>query len=103
MIMLFILYLGIISSFTVEPLNAVENGSHNIGSKQVVRIGVIADLESEIGKMTKNYMSMAISDFYAMNANYQTRLALSVKNSSKDAVVAASAGNYIISISIFDN
>ncbi|KAF3452843.1 hypothetical protein FNV43_RR03276 [Rhamnella rubrinervis] len=90
--MLFILYLAIISSFSVEPLIAAENGSNNTtGSKQVVRIGVIVDLESEVGKMTQNYISMAISDFYAINANYHTRLALSVKNSPMDAVVAASA------------
>ncbi|XP_021832746.1 glutamate receptor 2.1-like [Prunus avium] len=62
-----------------------------IASKQMVRIGVILDLDSPIGKMARSYMSMALSEFYARNANYRTKLTLSVKNSSEDVVAAASA------------
>ncbi|XP_015878053.3 glutamate receptor 2.8-like [Ziziphus jujuba] len=65
--------------------------NETVGTKQVVRVGVILGLDSGVGKIVENYLSMALSDFYAANPNYQTRLALSVKSSDKDAVVAASA------------
>nr|XP_048327233.1 glutamate receptor 2.4-like [Ziziphus jujuba var. spinosa] len=76
-------------SHCVEPLSAVENGI--IVSKQVVAIGKILDLASPVGKIANSYISKAVSDFYTRNANYRTRLSLSVKDSGKDAVMATSA------------
>ena len=75
-----------------EPLNI--DGDINInGSRKVVGVGVILDLDSKVGDIAKDYISMALSDFYAQHTNYQTRLALSVKNSRDDVVLAASEGN----------
>lgn len=83
---LVIIFFGIVLS-----VNAVDYGS--MESKQVVRVGVILDSASPLGKMANSCISMALSDFYSINANYRTRLALSVKDSVKDVVKAASAGN----------
>ncbi|XP_015878042.3 glutamate receptor 2.5-like [Ziziphus jujuba] len=81
---LVIIFFGIVLS-----VNAVDYGS--MESKQVVRVGVILDSASPLGKMANSCISMALSDFYSINANYRTRLALSVKDSVKDVVKAASA------------
>ncbi|XP_048329014.2 glutamate receptor 2.8-like [Ziziphus jujuba] len=86
-LMLLILTFGI--GHCAEPVGAVENGT--IGSKQVVAVGIILDLASPVGKIANSYISMALSDFYTRNANYRTRLSLSVKDSGKDAVMATSA------------
>lgn len=77
--------------------NGIENGSTE-SKAQVVKVGVILNLGSPLGKMAKSYISMAVSDFYAINANYRTRLALSVKDTEEDVVEAASAGTYINSV-----
>ncbi|XP_024930632.3 glutamate receptor 2.8-like isoform X1 [Ziziphus jujuba] len=90
-IVLFIFLLFGRSKYCFSAVN--ENGSANSvgGSKKVVRVGVILDSDSGVGRMTRSYISMAISDFYATYPYYQTRISLSEKNSEKDAVVAASA------------
>ena len=76
-------------------VNGVEN--RTIEPKQVVRVGVILDLASPVGKTAKSYISMAVSDFYAGNTAYQTRLAVSVKDSKEDVVETTFAG-----IQVFD-
>ena len=76
-------------------VNGVEN--RTIEPKQVVRVGVILDLASPVGKTAKSYISMAVSDFYARNTGYQTRLAVSVKDSKEDVVETTFAG-----IQVFD-
>nr|XP_048326895.1 glutamate receptor 2.8-like isoform X2 [Ziziphus jujuba var. spinosa] len=73
----------------VEPFNYVENGS--IGSKQAVRVGVVIDLDSDVGKIAENYTSMALSDFYTRYADYRTRLNVAVKNYGKDDVIFAAS------------
>ena len=66
----------------VEPLMA----------KEVIPIGVVLDLNSPVGRVAESYMSMALSDFYAVNDNYSTRLTLFKEDSGDDVVAAASAG-----------
>ena len=75
--------------------------SHNSSMKLKVGVGVILDMNSPVGKTSRHYISMAISDFYANNANYSTRLALSFKDSGNDTVAAASAGNKFLFFSFF--
>uniref|UniRef100_A0A2N9IK22 Glutamate receptor n=1 Tax=Fagus sylvatica TaxID=28930 RepID=A0A2N9IK22_FAGSY len=65
----------------VEPLMA----------KEVIPIGVVLDLNSPVGRVAESYMSMAFSDFYAVNDNYSTRLTLFKEDSGDDVVAAASA------------
>jgi ionotropic glutamate receptor len=60
-------------------------------SQQMVNVGVILDLDTPVGKMAHHCVSMALSDFYARNAN-RTKLNLTVKDSRNDVVSASSAG-----------
>uniref|UniRef100_A0A2N9IPG2 Ionotropic glutamate receptor C-terminal domain-containing protein n=1 Tax=Fagus sylvatica TaxID=28930 RepID=A0A2N9IPG2_FAGSY len=60
-------------------------------AKEVIPVGVVLDLNSPVGKVAESYMSMARSDFYAVNDNYRTRLALFTEDSGDDVIAAASA------------
>jgi hypothetical protein len=59
----------------------------------VIRVGVVLDLNSTLGEMAESCIFMALSDFYAANANYRTRLTLSTRNSRGDVLGAACSGN----------
>ncbi|KAJ7955737.1 Glutamate receptor [Quillaja saponaria] len=60
-------------------------------AKELIPIGIVLDLNSSVGSLAESYISMAHSDFYTLNAHYQTRLSLVMRNSENDAVTAASA------------
>jgi ionotropic glutamate receptor len=71
----------------------------NLWSKQMVimamesiPIGVVLDLNSTVGEMAESCISMAVSDFYALNVDFKTRLALFTRDSSSDVVAATSSG-----------
>lgn len=63
-----------------------------------VKVGVVLDSGSSIGKMGFSCMEMALSDFYELHRNYKTRLALFPKNSMEDVIEAAAAGLNLISL-----
>ncbi|CAN6539668.1 unnamed protein product [Malus baccata var. baccata] len=56
-----------------------------------VHVGVILDLDTWPGKMGLSCIYMALSDFYASHAGYNTRLVLHKRDSAEDVVVAATA------------
>lgn len=62
-----------------------------------VKVGVVLDSDSSIGKMGLSFMEMALSDFYGFHGNYKTRLALFPQNSMGDVVEATAAGFNLIS------
>ncbi|RRT60086.1 hypothetical protein B296_00042668, partial [Ensete ventricosum] len=45
------------------------------------------------GKRSRTSIFMAVEDFYAVHSNYTTRVVLHVKDSEKEAIGAAAAGN----------
>ncbi|KAG2301365.1 hypothetical protein Bca52824_030016 [Brassica carinata] len=53
-----------------------------------VRVGLVLDLGSVEGKIVGSSVSMALSDFYAVNSNYRTRIILSVRNSNGEPLLA---------------
>ncbi|XP_012853796.1 PREDICTED: glutamate receptor 2.2-like [Erythranthe guttata] len=55
-----------------------------------VRVGVVLDMDN-YGKITLDYISMALSDFYATHDHYKTRLLLFDRDSKGDVVAAAAA------------
>ncbi|KAL4654542.1 hypothetical protein ACB092_01G387000 [Castanea dentata] len=57
----------------------------------VIRVGVVLDLNTTVGKVAESYILMAVYDFYAVNANYRTRLSLFTRDSKDDVVGAACA------------
>ncbi|KAF8021687.1 hypothetical protein BT93_G1975 [Corymbia citriodora subsp. variegata] len=56
-----------------------------------IDVGVILDMDTHVGKMSKTCLEMAIQDFYAAHDNYTTRLVLHTRNAMGNAVVATSA------------
>ncbi|KAJ0488457.1 putative periplasmic binding protein-like I [Helianthus annuus] len=68
-------------------LFAVNNGNPNIE----IKIGVILDMDSNVGKMSKTCISMAIADFYRKHDNYTTIIHPYYRDSKQDNVQAASA------------
>ncbi|THG21774.1 hypothetical protein TEA_019998 [Camellia sinensis var. sinensis] len=55
-----------------------------------VKVGVVLDMNTWVGKMGLKGISMALSDFYSSHVHYKTRLELHVRD-SKDNVVGAAA------------
>ncbi|KAL7187165.1 hypothetical protein ACSBR1_037269 [Camellia fascicularis] len=55
-----------------------------------VKVGVVLDMNTWVGKMGLKSISMALSDFYSSHVHYKTRLELHVRD-SKDNVVGAAA------------
>ncbi|PNS93601.2 hypothetical protein POPTR_018G096500v4 [Populus trichocarpa] len=62
-----------------------------IMAMESIPIGVVLDLNSTVGEMAESCMSMAVSDFYALNVDFKTRLALFTRDSSSDVVAATSS------------
>ncbi|CAK9163335.1 unnamed protein product [Ilex paraguariensis] len=56
-----------------------------------VNVGLILDMDTMVGKKWLSCISMALSDFYASNGHYRTRLVLNPRDSKNDVVGAASA------------
>ncbi|OWM81901.1 hypothetical protein CDL15_Pgr007940 [Punica granatum] len=64
------------------------SGQNGLGN---VDIGVILDLDSYVGRMSKTSLEMAVKDFYGTHQNYTTRLVLHSRDSGSGVVEAASA------------
>ncbi|CAA2965933.1 glutamate receptor -like [Olea europaea subsp. europaea] len=73
-----------IISFCIAPLY----GENATAVK--VDVGIILDLDTYVGKISRTCMLMAIEDFYT-NHNYSTRIVTHLRNSNNDDVDAASA------------
>ena len=69
-----------------------ENNNVGRNNETEVGVGIILDMESLTGKSINWSITMAISDFYALNPNYRTRLVLHTRDSKGDSVEALSAG-----------
>ncbi|KAK7838289.1 glutamate receptor 1.1 [Quercus suber] len=63
-----------------------------MAAKELIPVGVVLDLKSPVGRVAESYMSMALHDFYAVNYDYHTRLALFTKDSGDGVITAASTG-----------
>ncbi|GMN70433.1 hypothetical protein TIFTF001_039478 [Ficus carica] len=60
---------------------------------EVERVGVILDMQSPVGSIARDYISMEISYFYSKHSNFRTRLVLSWRDSGNDTVAAALTGS----------
>jgi len=58
-------------------------------------VGVILDLGSLVGKVSRTSISLAVEDFYSVHQSYRTKLAIHIRDSMGDEVQAASAGTLI--------
>ena len=58
-----------------------------------VRVGMVLNLGSLEGTIVETSVSLALSDFYAVNSDYKTRVSLSVRNSQGEPLLALASGN----------
>nr|POE85280.1 glutamate receptor 2.1 [Quercus suber] len=79
--------------FARDSGDDVITAASTVLAKEVIPIGVVLDLKSPVGRVAESYMSMARSDFYAVNHNYRTRLTLFAKDSGDDVITAASTAH----------
>ncbi|PIN03071.1 hypothetical protein CDL12_24409 [Handroanthus impetiginosus] len=56
-----------------------------------IGVGVVLNMENYVGEMGLNCISMALSDFYAANSHYKTRIQINPRDSKGDVVGAAAA------------
>jgi ABC-type taurine transport system substrate-binding protein len=57
-----------------------------------VKVGLIIDADSPVGKIARTTIPMALEDFYAAVANSTARVKILQHDSGGDVVAAASAG-----------
>ncbi|ERN07223.1 hypothetical protein AMTR_s00019p00181920 [Amborella trichopoda] len=65
--------------------------------RDVIKVGVVLDMDSWVGRVSNMCISMAIQDFYKKHPNFNTTILLSSRDSGGDVVQAASAGTLPIS------
>ncbi|ESQ32472.1 hypothetical protein EUTSA_v10003642mg [Eutrema salsugineum] len=66
----------------------VEEDSGSEHERVSVRVGMVLDFGSVEGKIVGSSVSMALSDFYAINSDYRTRVSLSLRNSHGEPLLA---------------
>ncbi|KAJ4801830.1 glutamate receptor 2.2 [Rhynchospora pubera] len=62
-----------------------------IKAQRTIDVGALLDFTSPRGRAGQAAISIALEDFYALNANYSTRLAVHVRDCKQDDISAASA------------
>ncbi|KAL3745668.1 hypothetical protein ACJRO7_014741 [Eucalyptus globulus] len=83
-------FFAVVVTLTDDTQPAVAQGSNNSNPTTIsVNVGVILDLETEVGQMGLTCINMSLSDFYSSNPSYKTRLVLNVRDSKRDEVAAA--------------
>lgn len=73
-VILFLLF----CEFHGQPYPDASQDSHQ--ETKTIKIGLILDSKSWLGKVVNSCMSMAISDFYTLNGQYKTRIALETRD-----------------------
>nr|XP_043616222.1 glutamate receptor 1.3-like [Erigeron canadensis] len=61
------------------------NAKHGL-SLHFVDVGIVLDMESSIGRSINRSITMAISDFYARNDGYRTRIVLHIRDTKGDSL-----------------
>ncbi|KAJ0253029.1 Glutamate receptor 1.2 [Hirschfeldia incana] len=64
-----------------------------------IRVGLVLDSGSVEGKMVGSSVTTALSDFYAVNSDYKTRVSLLIRNSHGEPLLALASGNKLSSSS----
>ncbi|KAL7201217.1 hypothetical protein ACSBR1_033010 [Camellia fascicularis] len=77
------------------------SSSSNLGGAvNEIKVGVILDMGSWVGKVVHSCITMAISDFYAVNTpHYETRVVLHIRDSNGEPLLALSAGEFLFFVS----
>lgn len=59
-----------------------------------IKVGVILDMQSSVGKVVHRCIIMAISDFYAANPHYRTRIVFKTRDTKGEPLRALSSGAF---------
>ncbi|KAJ0833664.1 putative periplasmic binding protein-like I [Helianthus annuus] len=79
------------------PMLTINTATTNAnGTTREIAIGVILDLKSSVGKVSKICIEMALRDFYQTHNNYTTKIVLHFRDSKNDRVEAACAAIQLI-------
>ncbi|KAK3437754.1 hypothetical protein EUGRSUZ_C02432 [Eucalyptus grandis] len=60
-------------------------------AKEMIQVRLVHSMNSTVGKVMVSCISMALSDFYGVHADYHTRLSLHVRDPEDDTMDAASS------------
>lgn len=94
---IFFLYYSALFLIPLSVMNVVGSTSNGSNDSNVeVKVGAIYGEKDWIGVMGFTCIQMALSDFYASNPHYKTRISLYTRNSNQDVVGAAAAALYLI-------
>ncbi|XP_026390852.1 glutamate receptor 2.7-like isoform X1 [Papaver somniferum] len=78
--------------FFCLPLSFVETQNNGVANdKAILHVGVILDLTSTVGNVTRACISIAYSNFYKIHPNQNTRVVIHMRDSKGDPVTATSA------------
>ncbi|GAB2230330.1 hypothetical protein Drorol1_Dr00014592 [Drosera rotundifolia] len=94
---IFFLYYSALFLIPLSVMNVVGSTSNGSNDGNVeVKVGAIYGEKDWIGVMGFTCIQMALSDFYASNPHYMTRISLYTRDSNQDVVGAAAAALYLI-------
>ncbi|CAH8362090.1 unnamed protein product [Eruca vesicaria subsp. sativa] len=86
-----VLFLFISNCFVLCRNDDVNEDSRSEQERVSIRAGLVLNLGSVEGKIVRSSVSLALSDFYAVNSHYKTRVSLSVRNSLGEPILALSS------------
>nr|XP_043612282.1 glutamate receptor 1.4-like [Erigeron canadensis] len=90
-ILLFLIYLSFLNQdLCIHSLPSKNNGIL-MHDQVFIRVGVVLDMESWTAKSIHSFITMAMSDFYALNNNYRTRIVFHTRDSKGCPLEALSA------------
>ncbi|XP_026397111.1 glutamate receptor 2.7-like [Papaver somniferum] len=74
------------------PLSSVETQNNGLrDGKAIFHVGVILDLTSTVGNVTETCISIAVSNFYKIHPNQNTRVVTHIRDSKGDPITATTA------------
>ncbi|KAF3567607.1 hypothetical protein DY000_02011123 [Brassica cretica] len=84
----FLLVLLLFICFASSQNDDVQEGSVSDHEPVRIRVGLVLNLDSVEGKTVRSSASTALSDFYAINSDYKTRVSLSIRDSQGEPLLA---------------
>jgi glutamate receptor, ionotropic, plant len=79
---------------------AYQNATTTTNRPDEFHVGVILEMDSLVGKVSRASISLAVNDFYSVHRNHSTKLVLHFRDSTGSNVQAASAGISSIYITV---
>ncbi|KAA8550518.1 hypothetical protein F0562_002202 [Nyssa sinensis] len=89
-IIIYLILFGLLTQLFAHELNqSASDGLSTVANE--IPVGVILDMGSWVGKTVHSCITMAVSEFYALNSHYKTRIVLHTRDSKGEPLPALSA------------